>query len=284
MARSTSEPAGSPGSPGSPDAAGSAFSPRAAAWLLWLAGYAVALAHGQLYPASLPWLALLIAAGLGARQHRWPWLRPFSHGLLFALGVALALHLLPGFGNAPVMQQLKLGELAAPYSFYLNLDKPLIGLWLLWVCPWIVGVAAWPRIAGTVLRVAPPTILGCLAVAWLLQWVGWDPKWPPQAWLWLANNVLLVCVVEEALFRGYLMGGLLRAGGVWARMALPLSALLFGLAHLAGGWPMVLLATLAGLGYGWAWRRGGLLAAVAVHASLNLVHFGLFTYPMRMPL
>jgi len=42
----------------------------------------------------------------------------------------------------------------------------------------------------------------------------------------------------------------------------------------------VLLATLAGIGYGLAYRFGGLAAAIAKHFGLNLLHFGLFTYPM----
>ena len=39
-------------------------------------------------------------------------------------------------------------------------------------------------------------------------------------------------------------------------------------------------ASIAGVGYGLAYRFGGLGAAVATHFGLNLLHFGLFTYPM----
>jgi membrane protease YdiL (CAAX protease family) len=37
---------------------------------------------------------------------------------------------------------------------------------------------------------------------------------------------------------------------------------------------------MAGIGYGIAYRFGGLPAAVITHFGLNLAHFGLFTYPM----
>ncbi len=37
---------------------------------------------------------------------------------------------------------------------------------------------------------------------------------------------------------------------------------------------------MAGIGYGVAFRFGGLTAAVISHFGLNLVHFALFTYPM----
>ena len=63
-------------------------------------------------------------------------------------------------------------------------------------------------------------------------------------------------------------------------LALLLASLLFGLVHVGAGWHWVLLASIAGVGYGMAYRFGGLGAAVATHFGLNLLHFGLFTYPM----
>jgi membrane protease YdiL (CAAX protease family) len=92
-----------------------------------------------------------------------------------------------------------------------------------------------------------------------------------------------VTLVEEALFRGYLQGGLSRRFKHLAygeHLALLIASLLFGLAHWGAGWEWILLATLAGVGYGLAYRFGGLAAAIATHFGLNLLHFGLFTYPM----
>ncbi|WP_175028113.1 CPBP family intramembrane glutamic endopeptidase, partial [Burkholderia seminalis] len=130
---------------------------------------------------------------------------------------------------------------------------------------------------------AVATAAACLAGALAFGMVGWAPKWPASGWLWLVNNLLLVTLAEEALFRGYVQGGLTRtlrafSWGPWA--ALATGAVLFGAAHAAGGWQWIVLGTLAGAGYGLAWRRGGLLAAAIAHAGLNVVHFGLFTYPM----
>jgi membrane protease YdiL (CAAX protease family) len=61
--------------------------------------------------------------------------------------------------------------------------------------------------------------------------VAWAPKWPDQAWLWLLNNLLLVSLTEELLFRGYIQGGLQRLFR-HEGLALLAAALLFGLAHL----------------------------------------------------
>jgi len=122
-----------------------------------------------------------------------------------------------------------------------------------------------------------------LGGALLLDMISWAPKWPDQAWLWTLNNLLLVTLVEEALFRGYIQGGLTRYFKnlpYGENLALLLASLMFGLVHVGAGWQWVLLASLAGVGYGLAYRFGGLGAAIATHFGLNLLHFGLFTYPM----
>jgi len=116
---------------------------------------------------------------------------------------------------------------------------------------------------------------------------GWAPKWPASGWIWLLNNALLVTLAEEALFRGYVQERLTQwwrhhPWGAWA--ALAVAAALFGLAHYAGGGQGMLLAALAGGGYGVAYRYGGLAAAVLAHLGLNAAHFGWFTYPMRAAL
>jgi uncharacterized protein len=151
------------------------------------------------------------------------------------------------------------------------------------VCPWIVGRRPLRLSLYATALALPLSALAALGGAVLLGIVHWDPKWPPQAWLWVLNNLLLVTLVEEALFRGYIQGGLSRRFKrlpYGENLALMCAALLFGLAHLGAGWQWVLLASIAGVGYGLAYRFGGLSAAIATHFGLNLLHFGLFTYPM----
>ncbi|GAB7539802.1 hypothetical protein BGC_60260 [Burkholderia sp. 3C] len=86
------------------------------------------------------------------------------------------------------------------------------------------------------------------------------------------------------MFRGWIQRGLgiglaRVGGGQW--MAMAIAALLFGAAHASGGIVLVGLATLAGIGYGLAYRFGGLRAAWLAHASFDVIHFALFTYPLR---
>ncbi|MFH7617324.1 CPBP family glutamic-type intramembrane protease, partial [Pseudomonas syringae group genomosp. 7] len=119
----------------------------------------------------------------------------------------------------------------------------------------------------------------CMTAAVVLNVVGRTPKWPAQALIWLLNNLLLVTLTEELFFRAYLQCGLQRFfnGSRFASaLSITLAASLFGLAHAVAGVVWMLLAGVAGAGYGIAFRFGGLQSAVISHFGLNLVHFGLF--------
>ncbi|MDN7903132.1 CPBP family intramembrane metalloprotease [Burkholderia diffusa] len=246
-------------------------------------GYAAALAFGKLEPIVLAPIALLVAAAWGVAPGRPFAVRIGAHVVFAALAIALTLHLIPGFHNPRVIEPTRFTPDAVPFTMYLNFDKPLVGLWLLWVLPWTAPDVPLARALRTGAVAAVATAAACLAGALAFGMVGWAPKWPASGWMWLVNNVLLVTLAEEALFRGYVQGGLTRVlgrfgWGPWA--ALAIAAFLFGAAHAAGGWPWIVLGTVAGFGYGLAWRRGGLLASALAHAGLNAIHFGLFTYPM----
>jgi uncharacterized protein len=257
-----------------------------ARWLvpaLLVAGYAVALSSGQLTPLALVWLGLLLVAAYAVTPNRRVWMRYAGHALFIVLAVALSMHWLPGFNNLRVIGPERITADAVPFTMYLNLDKPLVGFWLLLACPWTrpryEAVASLKAgIAGLV-----GTTVVCLLLAVMLGLVRWEPKWPPSTWIFMLNNVLLVTVTEEALFRGYLQGGLSRLLKRFAHadnIALCVAAVVFGLAHFPGGWQWIVLATAAGFGYGLAYRYGGLGAAILAHFGLNAAHFLFFTYPM----
>jgi membrane protease YdiL (CAAX protease family) len=246
-------------------------------------GYAAALSSGQLTPQAAIPLGLLLVSALAVSPHRQAWVRYAGHALFIVLALALSMHWLPGFRNLRVIGPERFTADAVPFTMYLNLDKPLVGFWLLLACPWTrprhVAVAS---LKAGIASLAGTAVV-CLLLALVLGLVRWEPKWPSFTWLFMLNNVLLVTVTEEALFRGYLQGGLSRLFKRFAHadvIALCMAALVFGLAHSPGGWQWIVLATAAGIGYGLAYRYGGLGAAILAHFGLNAAHFLLFTYPM----
>ena len=85
---------------------------------------------------------------------------------------------------------------------------------------------------------------------------------------------------EEFLFRG-LIQNLLSTTLRSDVAGLLVAAVIFGLAHLNNGgfpnWRYALLATLAGLAYGSAWRKTrSIFASALVHAGVNTLWFALF--------
>lgn len=246
-------------------------------------GYAVAFTYGQLsLPAAIT-VGLLIMSCICVSHFRHRAVTGFGHLLFIALAIGLASHWLPGFLNARAIAAVRFSPDAAPFSMYLNLDKPLIGFWIVLACPWVIYRATAARTAAVTASTFVITASVCMATAAALGILAWTPKWPEQSGIWIFNNLLLVTLTEELLFRGYIQGGLTR---LFKRLpyhdvlAIALASAVFGLAHVGAGWQWVLLAGIAGVGYGIAYRLGGLTAAVLTHFGLNLVHFSLFTYPM----
>ncbi len=86
-------------------------------------------------------------------------------------------------------------------------------------------------------------------------------------------------IPEETLFRGFLQNFLERLTGR-ALAALLLCSVLFGIAHLNNGpvpdWRYALLATLAGLAYGWVYLKTRRISAAAVTHALVDVTWSMF--------
>lgn len=248
-------------------------------------------------------LLLLLALWLNTSQSS-AVSRSMGFILLALLALAGALHLIPGVANPLLVDAQLLTPDAIAYTLYANFDKGWAGYCLL--------LAIWPsqnqnQIARPVLiarqphsqhlaslywrgfwPVWPLTVLAALGLALGLQLLQFAPKWPDFALQFIFCNLLLTCVAEEAFFRGLLQRPLyqwLSQRGVGANQAAWCAivgvSILFGLAHLAGGGAYALVATVASVGYGWAYQRSGRIeVAIVAHAALNVVHMTLFTYPM----
>jgi membrane protease YdiL (CAAX protease family) len=262
--------------------------PRWRAWA-WVAPFILALATGVASGVlALPGVLVILVYEAVCYVAALPFMhartRLLAGTALVALSGALMLHLLPGFRNPLVMDRVVLTPGAAPFSKQLNFDKATVGLFLLGI--WAVGrirATSTREVVSGFLRGFPPLVAVVLVLSVALGYVRWDPKTSGWFPLWAWSNLFLTVIAEEAFFRGMVQHTLER----WFRgrsqgplEALLLASLAFGLAHAAGGPRYVLLATVAGLGYGWIYQRTRSIgAAILAHAGLNAIHFALFTYP-----
>jgi CAAX protease family protein len=159
---------------------------------------------------------------------------------------------------------------AALASFLLVRRAKGIGYTLSWGNRWT------PYVLGSFLGFA------CIAIplATALHFIAFAPQWSKwSTYLGLSLAILMFTAwPEELLFRGLLQNFLARASksdlaGWWT------ASVLFGFSHITNlgfpNWRYVILAMLAGLFYGWTWRKtGSIFASALVHAGVDaLWHF-----------
>jgi membrane protease YdiL (CAAX protease family) len=122
---------------------------------------------------------------------------------------------------------------------------------------------------GTALLAALAFAVPAVPIGLATGFLEWQPRAEPAALLAAPLAIYLATAVpEELLFRGLIQRSLERAIG---RAGLPVAAIIFGLAHLPD-LRYVILASLAGLAYGWVYARTRRITASAVtHAVVNWI-------------
>jgi membrane protease YdiL (CAAX protease family) len=127
-------------------------------------------------------------------------------------------------------------------------------------------------------------LFACIAIALGqgLHFISFAPQW--GAWKTLPFTTLAIFFLtawpEEFLFRGLLQNMLSRAcksdlAGWWT------ASVLFGFSHITNmgfpNWRYVVLASIAGIFYGWTWRKtGSIFASAIVHALVDVLWHFLF--------
>jgi membrane protease YdiL (CAAX protease family) len=222
----------------------------------WLAVYAlfpvaIALAARAAPERSVwPQIAILAVMGLSVDlrwfEQAWPaHLSVFNKVLLLDAGIYafVALRPMEGTGFDLRLRRCDVAIGLREFLFYLPVALALgLALGFLHMHP-----LAW----GDVMRLP-----GRLAFAWIFTF-------------------FFIAVPEELFFRGWVQNLLERRLG--RRLALAVTAILFGLSHFNKrtayfNWRYVLLATIAGVFYGRAWRRERRVGASAVtHATVDSV-------------
>ena len=288
-------------------------------WLMALSVISGYIEH-HLDLVGLVAVALYIAVYHAALYIKQPIIRTISSTVFIATSLALAVHVVPGFNNLPIVINELITSNAIPYTLYANFDKGIAGLF---VCAYFFSknkllVKTDSKAVANALATASTTnsttsisftstttsttaetiattklkqplfiiictVLATLTVALMIGLVGFCPK-VPDFWLaFIAINLLFTCVAEEAFFRGLLQTKLsqLITTKRLAILAPLITAVVFALAHFIGGWSYVLVSGVAGFGYSYIFYKTQRLEwAILCHWLVNVSHFFLFTYPM----
>lgn len=197
-----------------------------------------------------------------------------------ACAMLALLHYLPGF--IPMqLWPLQPPPLDAPptRALWLSWDKALVGLTLL---AWWMRRPKQPVISADLAALAFALTFFFVPLLSLITGIAsWQPKWPEVFWFWLALNIGVVSLTEEAFYRGLIQGVLSQVMGPWAGIII--ATVIYSGLHLLISPAYALVAGVSGLGYGLVLHFSNRLSlAVLLHASINTVHFLLLSYPLRL--
>ncbi|MFZ6746398.1 CPBP family intramembrane glutamic endopeptidase [Undibacterium sp. JH2W] len=210
-------------------------------------------------------------------------LRIVAGVLALLLALLLAMHKVPGFYNLLLLDKVRFSDDAIPFTLYANFDKGMAGyLMLSLFCSRAGSIGQFLADGKRIALPAMLTIAVLTGLGLVTHFFRFLPKLPESTLLFFAVNLVLTCVAEEAFFRGLIQEAIYRLGSkpAFGYLAIAVSAVLFGLAHLGGGTQYAALATVAGLGYAIVYHRTRRLEwVILTHAAFNLCHFILFTYP-----
>ena len=199
----------------------------------------------------------------------WVAVKPFPNHWGFSMS-----HWLWPFPNA---------QLAYPMTVLLCLNVSLAAFVLLRHTDGIGYSIGWGRNWGFFI-LASFLAFACIAMplGTGMHFIQWEPRWGEWESLPLTALAILFFTAwpEEFLFRGLLQNVLSRASkseiaGWWT------ASLLFGFSHITNlgfpNWRYVALASIAGIFYGWTWRRtGSIFASAIVHAAVDTTWHFLF--------
>lgn len=257
---------------------------KKAAIVFFAAALGVGYWFGNLKQECFLALPVLTAFALALRYTSYKSLRFLAHLGFSALAFGLFFHKIPGFNNFKVFDGTQVCGACAPLTMYLNFEGGIIAFLLLTtIIPLAKSGKDWTQIFQTASFWLILCVFALMAAATYIGYVKFDMKFPPQTYVFALNNLILVCIAEEAFFRGYIQKYLTSFCTRYQfskLLALAIASILFGFRHLAGGPAFIGLSAIAGLFYGAAYMKTGRIeASIITHFGLNLIHFLFFSYP-----
>lgn len=231
---------------------------------------------------SAPFITLLFLSAYCAidRPRKHLLFSSISIVVLALLSLLFAIHKIPGFNESILFSSDAFGASGLPFQLKANLDKALAALALLIAFSQQVK---W-QISLSDFRFIIISLLGFFSVCWLMG-ADTEPKFGELTFAFMFFNLFVTCLAEEAFFRLIIQTKLTQwfSGPSAPYLAVLITGVIFMLAHFhtgEGADKRLALILLAGLLYGMAYMRSKSLgSAIALHFSINIIHFSFFAYP-----
>lgn len=240
---------------------------------------------GIVTPLALVPIAILFVCHYGISLNLSGW----SRYLLVMVGAIVSFglnwHLIKGFSNPAIMKGFFFSPDATPFNWYLNFDKPFVGLFALGLyLPLITSQKRFWNILF--LAIGWTAVSASILLGWSFYThiIAWDIKWFLFIPIFLFFNLFLVVIPEEAFYRGFLQREITlnlknRASGL---LAILVVSLLFATSHLffVPSFGFFIASLLAGFAYGGIYLlTGAIESSILTHFFINTLHLLLFTYP-----
>lgn len=205
--------------------------------------------------------------------------------LILLLSIPLLFHFsIMGFDNYKYIDAIIVSENSTPYSLYFNLDKTAVGIFIVGFSFQLLKVDVL-AILKQVVRTFLVMALLFFVLATVLGYSKFEPKVPYFTPVWIFVNLFFTCLAEEAIFRRLIQqrvyDSLSKRHSDYALIvSLLIASIAFGLAHFNGGILYIVLASVAGLFYGYVYHKTKRIeSSMLLHVCFNLTHLLLFTYP-----
>lgn len=241
------------------------------------------LSQQMMWPGAILFVALPLTLFLWINHYFAEALRKLGFLVFLILSFLLLTHYMAAVPSLKIFDQLLFAKGSAPFDLYLNYDKVYLAVVLFLMLPRLERQVKLRNSVPTILKYYVIAVALLLPLALLLSYVKWEVHNNPYILIWVVNNFFFVAFAEEVIFRRYVQTGLLhyfRSTQYGDFLAIFGAALLFGLTHWAGGFTYVLLASLAGVFYGFCfYQTSNVRSALFLHFMVNLTHALFFTYP-----
>ena len=206
--------------------------------------------------------------------------------IVFAvLSLMLIMHLLPGFNNYRILNQVVIKPGCVPYTFYLNFDKPFVGILILGLLhPLLRSKNAWLLAIKRAFPLFLLEIIVLFLFSTAIHLIRFQPSTPPFLIYWLFANLFFVSMPEEAFARGLLLRFFIKltdSSALHWVANVGIAFLLTGLHYyFSMQLPYAILVFLANLFYGWIYMRSeSIEMAILSHYLINTIHLLFFSYP-----